>query len=291
MKYSILGFNQSKCVKLNLTIKDILILQYIREALASPSMQHITDDNDIAYVWLLHDKVLEDLPILDINTRSLIGYLNKLKDMGLISVLSLHDKKGRGTKSYYTITSKCEELVYDQVQKIAVENARPSAKNCTSDNILNKNIDNTDITNVISSAEPNNVDDFFKTQSLIEKPKKRKSTLYANCMSLIDDFTQDEEVRNLLKDYFKVRLERKDIPLGKASFQGSLNKLRTLTTSKKEVLQIIQQSIDRCYPSFYPLSKPRYTKEYTCPEIISKGEKREITQEEYEEAMLNGEKF
>jgi len=210
--------------------------------------------------------------------------LKNLIDRGLIIK---HDIEVKGIKL-------CEYEAVDRNSVTYTTELHTIQLSCTNniDNInISSDILKKDITNVISSDEPIKTDTFFDTPSLIAKPKKKKVSLYEGCMLLIDEFTQDEEVRNKLKEYFKVRLERKDIPLGKASFKGSLNKLRELTTSKKEVLQIIQQSIDRSYPSFYPLNKPRYTREYTCPEIISAGEKREITDEEYEEAMLNGEKF
>lgn len=133
MKYTVLGFNQEKVVEYGLEVKDLLLIDYIWDMLGSPTTQHIVQDN-CAYVWLRHDRILADLPILKISRRSLIDYLNKLKDLGLVAVVTVNNEKTRGSKSYYTITEKCEALRYDQVQKIAVSQ-RPSAENCTSDNI------------------------------------------------------------------------------------------------------------------------------------------------------------
>jgi hypothetical protein len=129
MKFEILGFNQEKVVELGLSVNDLILLNYITDAIASPTMQHRVQDG-IAYVWLKHDRILQDLPILDIKERSLINYLNKLKDLGLLSVCVIKIDCNRGGKSYYAITEKCEALKYDQLQKIAL-NQRPTAKNCT----------------------------------------------------------------------------------------------------------------------------------------------------------------
>jgi len=145
MKFELFGFNQGKALEYNLTIEDLLLLDYVWDMIASPTMQHIVDDG-VAYVWLQHDRILADLPILNISNRSLINYLNKLKDLGLLAVKTVHNDSLRGSKSYYAITEKCEGLRYDQVQKIAVSQ-RPSAKNCSSDiretNSISNNIQQT----------------------------------------------------------------------------------------------------------------------------------------------------
>lgn len=132
MKVDLFGFNQEKALEYNLTIEDLLLLDYIWDMIASPTMQHIVDNGFTPYVWLQHDRILADLPILNISNRSLINYLNKLKDLGLLTVKIIHSENLRGSKSYYAITERCEELRYDQVQKIAVSQ-RPGAKNCSSD--------------------------------------------------------------------------------------------------------------------------------------------------------------
>lgn len=131
MKSELLGFNQEKAVEYNLTVEDLVLIDYVWDMIASPTMQHIVD-NGIPYVWLQHDRILADLPILNISNRSLINYLNKLKDLGLLTVKTIHSENLRGSKSYYAITEKCEELRYDQVQNFAVSQ-RLSEKNCSSD--------------------------------------------------------------------------------------------------------------------------------------------------------------
>lgn len=189
--------------------------------------------------------------------------------------------KGLPAKKYFSI---CETKLLNFSQ-LDVKKLHSSNTN------INNNIDKNDNTIVLSSDKPkeNDTEDFFNTTPLIDKPKKKRGTLYSNCMALIDEFTIEEDVKNLLRDYLKIRLERKDIPFGKASFNGMLKKLRTLTTSKAECLKIIQQSIDRNYPTFYPLNKPRYSR--GCPELIEQSNNVSITTDELEEALEIGEKF
>ena len=154
MKFELLGFRQDKSVEYGLNLEDLLLIDYVWDMVASPTMQHIFE-NGLTYVWIRHDKILSDLPILNISNRSLINYLNKLKDIGLLDVKTVHDETSRGSKSYYAITERCEELKYDQLQKIAV-NQRPTAKNCSSDNISN-------ISKDISSDNTNTQQELFIT--------------------------------------------------------------------------------------------------------------------------------
>lgn len=167
-----------------------------------------------------------------------------------------------------------------------------SCYNNIEDNI-DKNIDNT---NVLSTAEPNDIktDDSFlqySTKSVSTEKKEKKPNLYSNCISAIEEFTEDTEVKEKLVEFLKVRLERKDKPFGINTFKGMLKKLRTLTESKAECLKIIQQSIDMQYPSFFELSKPKYKKNTGNPELIEQSERVGVSDTEYEEAMKFGQKF
>lgn len=294
MKYSILGFNQEKVInnEFDIDLIDLTLLDYVCNACSRPSMMHTFDENKQPYVWLKHSKILEDLPILGIGEEALKKRLKNLVDIGLLKVI-VTSVESKGRRAYYTISQTCEELRYNnQVYQNTLDNEQSSVPKYTSDNTLNKdNKLNNDNTIVLSSDKPKEKDteDFFNTTPLIDKPKKKRGTLYSNCMALIDEFTIEEDVKNLLRDYLKIRLERKDIPFGKASFNGMLKKLRTLTTSKAECLKIIQQSIDRNYPTFYPLNKPRYSR--GCPELIEQSNNVSITTDELEEALEIGEKF
>lgn len=202
MKFDLFGFNQEKALEYNLTVEDLLLIDYVWDMIASPTMQHLIDDG-IPYVWLQHDRILSDLPILNISNRSLINYLNKLKDLGLLAVKTVHCEGLRGSKSYYAITEKCEELRYDQVQKIAVSQ-RPSAKNCSSDNIsTNNNTNNqqelfTDNTNNINKEE-------LEVRKREELGKKFVADYNSICVSLpkCQRITpkRSKGISNLLKKY------------------------------------------------------------------------------------------
>lgn len=89
------------------------------------------------------------------------------------------------------------------------------------------------------------------------KQKTNKQNLYTKCVSLIDSY-DFADLRNLLIDYLNYRLSVKDKPLYANMWKGMLNKLVEMNNQKA----VIQQSLERGYLSFYPVSNGSYAKEY-----------------------------
>ena len=151
------------------------------------------------------------------------------------------------------------------------------------DNISTK-VEIKENTKVFSQPKTVVQENLLEDTSKIELPKTKKQNLFIKCATYINEFTADEEVREKLKDYLGIRLERKDAPMGFKAFQGMLKKLRDLTDSKEECLRIIQQSIDKSYLSFFPI------REYTSynkktgknVETISDGNRYSVSDEEKE---------
>lgn len=114
--------------------------------------------------------------------------------------------------------------------------------------------------NTSNKKENNNTN----TKVLVEAEKPKKKNLYEKCIDVIDEFTDDAEIKELLVTYLRMRLEVKDKPLYINQFKGMINKLKELTD---DTISVIQQSIDRGYLSFYPLSKNnnvKYVKSAAC---------------------------
>ena len=106
MRNSILGFNQEDAIELGLTTDDLLILDYIIRANGTPCMRHIVED-EVSYVWLSHQKIHEDLPILNITEGTLKNKLSRLKELGLIQSKQTADGPGRGSRTFYSVTMAC----------------------------------------------------------------------------------------------------------------------------------------------------------------------------------------
>ena len=274
MRYSVLGFNQEELLKNGLDLTDTLLLDYIYTACASPSMKRTHDDNDQPYVWLQHKKLLEDLPIIGIGEEALKKRLYKLADKGLLVSLVKNDEI-RGRRTYYTITTQCEKLRFsDQVYLNTLSQERPSVSGYTSDNKLN--IDNKledNFTNVkleqptVTPEQPkrrvrlvDTPNDIQDTDSV--NKSARKKDLYTNCLTEIDKFTDDEEIRDMLKVYLPIRLSRRDIALNLPTFRGMLKRLSRVATTREDKINSIQKSIDKQYPTFYEVRQYNNRKKF-----------------------------
>lgn len=88
------------------------------------------------------------------------------------------------------------------------------------------------------------------------KQKPQKENLFTKCVNMIDDFTVDTQVRIDLTQYLNVLLEmRKDGYILYANvWKGLLRKLAELSKNPKEQHEIIWQSIERGYKSFFPVN-------------------------------------
>ena len=259
MRTTVLGFNQAKVVELKLTTNDLLLLQYIMYANSEPTMKHIVED-EISYVWLQHNKIQEDLPILNITDGTLRNKLTEFKNKGLITSKVVANTSGRGSRAYYTITELTTSLINDTVEG-------PHHSKMTSNIELNG--DKEDSISINTNTTQNEDDYSSKGYSREElrdeflgsakKSNRRRNvvkrpTLFDKCVAEIDDYTDKPDLRNKLIQFLRIRLEVKDKPLGLASWQGMLEKLdQAVAECGREYVDVVQQSIDKGWLSFYPI--------------------------------------
>lgn len=193
MKYSIFGFNQELVMNYeNLNTEDLLLLDYIYSAIASPSMQHIIE-HDVCYVWLQHNKIQEDLPILQISEDRLKRRIKKLIDLNLLQSRQIHNGRS-GSKSFYAITENCEVLRFRRVEN-NTSNALDVLKTTRLDDVrrVENNTSYNLLTNKDNKLKNNNKDNrqeivntiynlYLQLCSNLPKPRvlteKRKSVIY-----------------------------------------------------------------------------------------------------------------
>lgn len=247
MRYSIFDFNQEECMKLELSMNDLLLLDYIQKAIASPTMKHAYTGNEVPCVWLCHKKILEDLPILNIGNDRLKRYLTKYVELGLL-IRTTQNKGVNGTRTYYGITEKFESL-----QKAGVENNTSSSKARVKNNTPDKGIRNKDKEDTIFNKIKN-------SSETVAKPKKQN--LYEKCVDVVKEFNFTEELEELVCEYLSVRLKITDKPIYNTNqWKAILRKLNTLAPDDVEMQkQIVQQSIERGYASVFPVSSYNQTK-------------------------------
>jgi hypothetical protein len=244
-----MGFNQEELIKYDVDMSDVLLLDYIQKALSQPSMIKVTEGEQ-PYVWLCHSKILEDLPILNIKESMLKKRLANLIDIGLIDSVVLANTSGRGSRTYYTITNKFEELQFTTTGNKLPLNSRPQIKNYTSDSTLNRK----PIQKTISK-------DIVETDTKYSNSKSKKN-LYQKCMDMIDEYTTNVVLREKLKECFKLFTENnREVgkPLYANQFKGKLNMLSDLATDSATQIKIVEQTLKLGYNGFYELKedKPR----------------------------------
>lgn len=118
MKVSIEGFNQkyilslkkeveeetkTKTIKIDCT--DLVILRWFVDFY--PKMEKRNEEG-VEYAWVSYNKIIEDLPIIDISKRALSERLQKLVEFGILKYKLI--KKG-GTFTYYTFGDNYIKLV------------------------------------------------------------------------------------------------------------------------------------------------------------------------------------
>ena len=281
MRYSILGFNQEELIKYDIDMSDVLLLDYIQKAISQPSMIKTFEDEQ-PYVWLQHEKILNDLPILNIKESMLKKRLSKLVEIGLIKTVNYANRNGRGSRAYYTITESFEALQYNademsKCNKLSVVE-RPSVKNYTPNSQL---ISDSKLSNNSITINSNRIEDFL-TSDISVKPKKQ--SLWDKCVSKIDEFTNDAVLREYLIQFLKLVLENsreagRQMYLN--NFKGKLNKLKQLSTDNYIQRKIVLQTLDNGWNAFYELKEE---KQYRKKDVF--GEAGRVKSEAYTDDEL-----
>lgn len=163
---------------------------------------------------------------------------------------------------------------------------------CTN-NIANKQIDKKDIITINSNNIKTNSQNFtFGTKQ--KKPKKE--TLYSKCLAVINEFTDDVILQNMLEKCLQMFLgnsKESGIPFYTNTFKGKLNKLKTLSTDNYVQRDIVKQTIDNGWNSFYEIKTNRRKNdiEYVSAELgivdsVTYTEEERRQQEAWREQMI-----
>lgn len=139
MRKIILGFKQEKLVELGLSMDETLILKHIEDFINSGKTETIYNEKDkTLYHWIYYEKLLQDLPILNITPESIsriircnlgeepAGYKEKLatltengrrkaksrKYLGLVKNKTVKNNI-YGSRSYLAFTNKFYDLKED----------------------------------------------------------------------------------------------------------------------------------------------------------------------------------
>ncbi|WP_238917218.1 hypothetical protein [Clostridium sp. YIM B02555] len=129
MKYTIEGFSQQALIDFNLDEKDALILRYFIDFKDSGKMT-MKIMNNKPYYWLKSSSLLEELPIMKINSNDVLKRrLNKLTEC---KVLEHEHVKVGGRFAFYAVGENYYKLVTDDTTEKS-EGMRPKSRKDTTE--------------------------------------------------------------------------------------------------------------------------------------------------------------
>lgn len=109
-------------------------------------------------------------------------------------------------------------------------------------------------TNIINKSISKDIDTKFQFGAKQDKPKKK--SLYDKCLDMIDDYTDNEILRNLLVQALKIFLENSreaGLNFYTNHFKGKLNSLSKFSDDVNIQIKIVQQTVDNGWNGFYQL--------------------------------------
>lgn len=264
-------------------------------------------DRDFKGIWISKDIWLnEDLTALDKVIYAEIDSLDN-EDGCWASNLYLATFCGCSESKVSKTVAKLKELGLITVENFdgrhrvmrVVKVTMQSSKiyEAESQNLLSNNIaiskekeDNTISINTNSIANSQN----FTFGTKQEKPKK--DNLYSKCLALINEFTDDVILQNMLEKCLQMFLgnsKESGIPFYTNTFKGKLNKLKTLSTDNYVQRDIVKQTIDNGWNSFYEIKTNRRKNdiEYVSAELgivdsVTYTEEERRQQEAWREQMI-----
>ena len=135
------------------------------------------------------------------------------------------------------------------------------------------------------SKEKLNKDKTSKDKLSEDKPSKKKSAK-ADLNEMIDSFTENDELREALKEFLDMRKSIKKPIQTEYAFKLALNKLKQLSDIDSIRIEIVNQSVEHNWQTFYALQNNYKSNEVEMPEYMKKQEKGDIVSTPVNEETL-----
>lgn len=120
-----------------------------------------------------------------------------------------------------------------------------------------------------------------------KKKKKKKESAKADLNEMIDSFTENEELKEALKAFIDMRKSIKKPIQTEYAFKLALNKLKRLSDRDSERIEIVNQSVEHNWQTFYALQNNYKTNtEVEMPDYMKKQEKGDIVSTPVSEETL-----
>ncbi len=239
-------------------------------------LKSMEDDGKLFYEGI-EDTICDEIA-LDINESSddvqvTISYLEK---KGLLVVTDSEVELTRLTEMVGSETDKAELMrklrnkeKSNNVTEISnnVTKALPTVTKCYTEKEIEKE----------KSREDTEID--------TDKKKKKKS-VKADLDEMIDSFTENDELREALKEFLDMRKSIKKPIQTEYAFKLALNKLKQLSDIDSIRIEIVNQSVEHNWQTFYALQNNYKSNEVEMPEYMKKQEKGDIVSTPVNEETL-----
>lgn len=145
-----------------------------------------------------------------------------------------------------------------------------------------------------SVLQGNTIETKCNTEKEIEKSredteidtKKKKKSAKADLNGMIDSFTGNEELKEALKAFLDMRKSIKKPIQTEYAFKLALNKLKQLSDIDSIRIEIVNQSVEHNWRTFYTLQNSYRTNEVEMPDYMKKQEKGDIVSTPVNEETL-----
>lgn len=217
------------------------------ELCSQHNLWEIKEELREGYFFCTVEKLLENTGLSEYKQRKAI---NNLKEKGLIEVKMMDLPAKRFIKINTEQVLKFFELRSEKITELEPKKFKTINKVTSNKVNINKSSNNKLL--------------LQKENFELKHNKKPKQNRFDKIVSLINDFTEDLQVRKLLVEYYNLLAEMNcNVYLNQ--FKGLLNKLTEICnsdTSGKNVLdimkEVIQQSINKGWKNFYPVTSTTY---------------------------------
>ena len=118
MRLAILNINQAVAQEKGLDITDLLILDWFQSFSASGQMEKKITDNDV-YYWCSYQKIVDDLPILNIAARGVAVHIKKLIDKHILEGVTEQTKHGK--RIYIRLMGGAYSALYETEKAMSKE--------------------------------------------------------------------------------------------------------------------------------------------------------------------------
>lgn len=251
MRNSILGFNQAyaaslykvvekagKEVTLKLDVNDLTILRWLVDFSHTGKMETISMDGKL-YYWVSYNKVIEDLPLLNIGKDMLY---RRLKKMVELDILTYYSKSGG--QAYFGFGNNYVSMLSSEY----VENSEGSEKNPSMSENNPSNLGK----NSVPTPEKIPTNRILNNSPLDKTLNSNKESKKDNYNAIVDENFTDNKVKETIFEFIKMRKLIKK-PLTDFALKKICNALKKLSSDPLEQVAILEQSIINNWQGIFPL--------------------------------------